>query len=211
MSVQSLYTAATGMQAMETKLDVIANNLANVNTTAFKKGRANFEDLFYRQIKLPGAQDAQGNFTPTGIAVGLGTRVQSTQTEFRARRVLDDEQSARHRDRRPRLLHRARSDDRPKRLHSRRQLLAQLATAMLVIGSAQTGRVVQPQITFPQDATERRHQPRRHRVVQPVGQSAVPTGRASCSSRRSSIPKACSSTAKTCFTETQSSGSAQRK
>ncbi|MGC3967090.1 MAG: flagellar hook-basal body complex protein [Pirellulales bacterium] len=82
MSVQSLYTAATGMQAMETKLDVVANNLANINTTAYKRTRANFEDLFYRQIKLPGAQDAQGNFTPTGIAVGLGTRVQSTQTDF---------------------------------------------------------------------------------------------------------------------------------
>src|SRR6187402_197232 len=82
MSVQSLYTAATGMQAMETKLDVVANNLANINTTAFKKARANFEDIFYRQIKLPGAQDAQGNFTPEGIAVGLGTRVQSVQTEF---------------------------------------------------------------------------------------------------------------------------------
>ena len=49
MSVQTLYTAATGMEAMETKLDVIANNLANVNTTAFKKARANFEDLFYDQ------------------------------------------------------------------------------------------------------------------------------------------------------------------
>ena len=82
MSVQSLYTAATGMQALETKLDVVANNLANINTTAFKKGRCNFEDLFYRQIKIPGAQDAQGNFTPTGIAVGLGTRVESIQTDF---------------------------------------------------------------------------------------------------------------------------------
>ena len=54
MSVQTLYTAATGMQALETKLDVIANNLANVNTTAFKKGRANFEDLFYDHQVLPG-------------------------------------------------------------------------------------------------------------------------------------------------------------
>ena len=44
MSVQTLYTAASGMEAMEKKLDVIANNLANINTTAFKKDRANFED-----------------------------------------------------------------------------------------------------------------------------------------------------------------------
>ena len=48
MSVQTLYTAATGMESLQTKLDVIANNLANVNTTGFKSDRANFEDLFYR-------------------------------------------------------------------------------------------------------------------------------------------------------------------
>ena len=67
MSVQTLYTAATGMSALETKLDVIANNMANINTTAFKKDRANFEDLFYRQLRLPGATDADGNMTATGI------------------------------------------------------------------------------------------------------------------------------------------------
>ena len=82
MSVQTLYTAATGMGAMETKLDVIANNLANLNTTAFKAERANFEDLFYRNYKLPGSLDQQGNYTAVGTAVGLGTRVSSTQTNF---------------------------------------------------------------------------------------------------------------------------------
>ena len=46
MTVQTLYTAATGMEALETKLDVIANNMANINTTGFKKDRANFEDVF---------------------------------------------------------------------------------------------------------------------------------------------------------------------
>ncbi len=81
MSVQTLYTAATGMQALETKLDVIANNMANINTTAFKKDRANFEDLFYRQIRLPGSTDSDGNITPTGVEVGLGVRVSSTQSD----------------------------------------------------------------------------------------------------------------------------------
>src|SRR4029079_4619545 len=70
------------MNALETKLDVIANNMANINTTAFKKDRANFEDLFYRQLRLPGALDADGNLTATGIEVGLGTRVSSTQTNY---------------------------------------------------------------------------------------------------------------------------------
>ena len=72
MSIQALYTAATGMEALQSKLDVISNNLANVNTTAFKQDRANFEDLFYRNEVLPGSQDSNGNLTPTGIAFGTG-------------------------------------------------------------------------------------------------------------------------------------------
>jgi len=71
MGIQTLYTAATGMIGLETKLDVIANNLANVETVAFKRARANFEDLFYRQYKMPGAEDTAGQYTPTGVAVGL--------------------------------------------------------------------------------------------------------------------------------------------
>ena len=83
MSVQTLYTAATGMEALQTKLDVIANNMANINTTGFKKDRANFEDLFYRQYRLPGAEDADGNRTSTGIEVGLGSRVSSMQSDYK--------------------------------------------------------------------------------------------------------------------------------
>src|SRR5687767_3796997 len=82
MSVQTLYTAATGMQSLETKLDVISNNLANVNTTAFKKDRANFEDLFYINQVLPGALDNAGQPTPVGTHIGLGVKVASTQTDF---------------------------------------------------------------------------------------------------------------------------------
>ncbi len=91
MTVQTLYTAATGMQALETKLDVIANNMANINTTAFKKDRANFEDLFYRQYRLPGAEDVDGNRTPTGIEVGLGRPRRQHANQLRARRVRDDQ------------------------------------------------------------------------------------------------------------------------
>ncbi len=80
MSILTLYTAATGMESLQTKLDVIANNLANVNTTGFKKGRANFEDLFYRHEKYPGAQDQNQTLTATGTSIGLGSRVQSVQT-----------------------------------------------------------------------------------------------------------------------------------
>ena len=83
MSVQTLYTAATGMEAMQTKLDVIANNLANINTTGFKKDRANFEDLLYRTEVYPGIQDATQTPTAVGTQVGLGVRVTSTQTDHR--------------------------------------------------------------------------------------------------------------------------------
>ncbi len=82
MSVQSLYTAATGMEAMEHKLDVIANNIANIATVGFKKDRANFEDLFYRYQVVPGSEQAEPS-TGVGIQTGVGTRVSSVQTNFR--------------------------------------------------------------------------------------------------------------------------------
>ncbi len=117
MSVQTLYTAATGMNSLETKLDVIANNLANSNTTAFKRSAVNFEDLFYRNLKLPALQDATGNYTPTGIAVGLGTRVQSTRHRFHARQFHRDDRPIGRGDQRPWLLSGHRSQYRTDRLH----------------------------------------------------------------------------------------------
>ena len=85
MTVQTLYTAATGMEAMESKLDVIANNMANISTTAFKKDRANFEDVFYRQYRLPGAQDADGTRTATGIPDRNGSPARSSITRAAGR------------------------------------------------------------------------------------------------------------------------------
>ena len=82
MSVQTLYTAAAGMTALQTQLDVIANNLANLETTAFKEGRANFEDLIYQNLKYPGEKDSGGQYTPTGIHIGTGSRVQSVQNDY---------------------------------------------------------------------------------------------------------------------------------
>ncbi|MCA9069204.1 MAG: flagellar basal-body rod protein FlgG [Planctomycetaceae bacterium] len=92
MSLQALHTAATGMEAYQFKLDNTANNLANAGTTAFKRQRVNFEDLFYQHYKLPGAQDAQGNLTPTGVALGLGTRVQSTAVEHTQGSLIETNQ-----------------------------------------------------------------------------------------------------------------------
>ncbi|MBN1846170.1 MAG: flagellar basal-body rod protein FlgG [Sedimentisphaerales bacterium] len=71
------------MKAMDTKLDVIANNLANANTTGFKSSRVNFEDLFYEERRQPGALNSLGQRTSTGLFVGLGTRVSNTQLDLR--------------------------------------------------------------------------------------------------------------------------------
>ncbi|MBW1729645.1 MAG: flagellar basal-body rod protein FlgG [Deltaproteobacteria bacterium] len=80
--IRSLWTAASGMAAQKLNIDVIANNLANVNTSGFKKSRADFEDLLYQNLRSPGAATASGGQIPTGIQVGMGTRPVSVQKVF---------------------------------------------------------------------------------------------------------------------------------
>jgi flagellar basal-body rod protein FlgG len=80
--IRALTTAATGMEAQQTYIDVTSNNLANVNTTGYKKTRANFQDLMYQIQKAPGGATSQATESPTGIQVGLGVRTASTQKEF---------------------------------------------------------------------------------------------------------------------------------
>jgi flagellar basal-body rod protein FlgG len=70
------------MQAQQLNLDVVANNLANVNTAGFKKTRTDFEDLLYQTYRAPGAAGAQGSTIPSGIQVGSGTRPVATQRIF---------------------------------------------------------------------------------------------------------------------------------
>jgi flagellar basal-body rod protein FlgG len=72
--IRALWSAATGMQGQQLQLDVIANNLANVNTPGFKKSRVDFEDLFYQNLKLAGALTADGTQVPVGMQIGLGVR-----------------------------------------------------------------------------------------------------------------------------------------
>ncbi len=75
---RSLATAATGMEAQQTKLDVTANNIANVSTNGFKKGRAEFADLMYQNDRAAGAATGNGTMAPSGTEIGLGTRLVST-------------------------------------------------------------------------------------------------------------------------------------
>lgn len=80
--IRSLFTAATGMIAQQLNLDVIANNLANVNTSGFKKSRADFQDLMYQIVQEPGVSPSQEGSSPTGIQVGLGVRPESVGKIF---------------------------------------------------------------------------------------------------------------------------------
>jgi flagellar basal-body rod protein FlgG len=70
--MRALFTSASGMMAQQLNLDVIANNLANVNTTGFKRSTAHFQDLLYQNLKTPGAQSGNGGQIPMGSQVGLG-------------------------------------------------------------------------------------------------------------------------------------------
>lgn len=80
--IRALYTAATGMHAQETNIDVISNNLANINTTGFKKSRADFQDLIYQYLVEPGAQTSQNTANPSGIQIGLGVKTAAVQKIF---------------------------------------------------------------------------------------------------------------------------------
>jgi flagellar basal-body rod protein FlgG len=80
--LRSLYTAATGMEAQQTQMDVIAHNLANASTTGFKKERAEFSDLLSDTIHTSGAPDPRGGAAPAALQVGLGVRTDSTTRTF---------------------------------------------------------------------------------------------------------------------------------
>lgn len=80
---RALWNAASGMESQQSNLDVISNNLSNVNTTGYKRQRANFQDLMYQSIVPPGeATSLEGNQVPTGHEVGMGSRLASVQKVF---------------------------------------------------------------------------------------------------------------------------------
>src|SRR5436190_16210327 len=79
--MRALYTAATGMKGQQTMVDVLANNIANVNTSGFKRSRVNFQDLLYVNLK-PAGDSSQGVASPTGFEIGSGVRTVSTTRIF---------------------------------------------------------------------------------------------------------------------------------
>ncbi|MFT7234761.1 MAG: flagellar basal-body rod protein FlgG [Methylophagaceae bacterium] len=76
---QALWIAKTGLDAQQTRMTVISNNLANVNTTGFKQDRAVFEDLLYQTIRQPGAQSSTNTILPSGLMLGTGVRTVATE------------------------------------------------------------------------------------------------------------------------------------
>lgn len=75
----ALWTAKTGLDAQQTRMQVISNNLANTNTTGFKRDRAVFQDLLYQTVRQPGAPSSENTDLPSGLALGTGVRVASTE------------------------------------------------------------------------------------------------------------------------------------
>ncbi|MDD3050881.1 MAG: flagellar basal-body rod protein FlgG [Candidatus Cloacimonetes bacterium] len=80
--IRSLYAATTGMLAQQMNIDNVANNMANVNTTAFKKAKVHFQDLMYQTIKEAGSPTAEGMNRPTELSVGVGVKPVSTYRSF---------------------------------------------------------------------------------------------------------------------------------
>src|SRR5271168_4017168 len=80
--IRALYSAASGMEAQQTNVDNIANNIANANTNGFKTRRAQFQDLMYQNMIQPGNAASQQSVVPTGLQLGLGTRSVSNEVIF---------------------------------------------------------------------------------------------------------------------------------
>jgi flagellar basal-body rod protein FlgG len=80
--MESLWVAKTGLDAQQTRMSVVSNNLANVNTVGFKRGRAVFEDLLYQNVTQAGGATSQNTESPTGLSLGTGVRVVATEKSF---------------------------------------------------------------------------------------------------------------------------------
>jgi len=122
-----------------------------VETTAFKRDQASFEDLFYRNEKYPGAQDSASQYTPTGIHIGLGTRVSAVQTTFTQGSF---QETGRELD----VAIEGRGffqimDPTGKTLYTRAGNFSRNANGNICVGSASTGRLLEPAISIPPDAT----------------------------------------------------------
>ncbi len=91
--LRAFSTAATGMAAQQMMVDVTANNLANINTTGFKRSQINFQDLLYIQMRAPGSEVASGLISPSGVEIGSGVRAAATVKVFTTGELINTSRS----------------------------------------------------------------------------------------------------------------------
>jgi flagellar basal-body rod protein FlgG len=153
MTIRALYTATSGMQVQESSLDTIANNIANASTTAYKRTRCNFEDLFYQYDKLPGTVDSNGLPTPIGIEYGLGARVSGTEVDqtqgtfTQTGGQLDLSISGQG-------FFQVQDPQTGQTLYTRAGNFSINANGQVVLASADLGRPLQPNLSIPPGATQ---------------------------------------------------------
>src|SRR6186997_2420423 len=80
--MESLWVAKTGLEAQQTRMSIVSQNLANVNTTGYKRSRAIFEDLLYQNVVQAGGLTSQQTEAPTGLNLGTGVRIVATDKQF---------------------------------------------------------------------------------------------------------------------------------
>ena len=88
---QSLWIAKTGLEAQQTRMSVVSNNLANVNTTGFKRSNTIFQDLLYQNVRQAGGQTSQDTQLPSGLMLGTGTRVVATEKLYSQGNIIKSE------------------------------------------------------------------------------------------------------------------------
>jgi flagellar basal-body rod protein FlgG len=147
--LRSLYTAATGMEAQQLKMDVISNNLANTSTTGFKKVRAEFEDLLSETIRGAAAPDPRGGTSPSPLQVGLGVRTGATTRSFGQGELLTTHNPLDVAIEGDGFFRVVRPGGEP--AYTRAGNFRVDATGRLV---SQRGEMVDPEITVPTDATD---------------------------------------------------------
>lgn len=154
MAIMALHAASSGMKALDTKLDVTANNLANINTTGFKRSRVNFEDLLYQTKREPGLPNVDQEPIPHGIQVGLGVRIAGTQLDFERGPVDPTDKPLDMMIEGPGFFQvRTNFDGGPITAYTRSGNFTTNAEGNLVLGTS-AGPILEPPISIPPDATD---------------------------------------------------------
>ncbi len=154
MAVTALHAAASGMRALDEKLNVVANNLANVNTHGFKRSRTNFEDLLYQARREPGVPNADQEPIPHGIMIGTGVKISGTQLDFEAGAVDTTNRPLDWQIDGEGFFEVTTIDDGARIIaYTRAGNFAQNEVGNIVLGNS-GGAILEPPITIPNDALE---------------------------------------------------------